>query len=257
MRTGQPKLYHYLKPEGIHQDRPTILPILFCEKGSMPREKGGQKKCTIIVDPSGMYFYRPKEDKPKLFVSVYDITEICYCDPKRRDIQKSDNSSTYFICDHADDAVRCLVCARRALYYDISDPSPIRLKSFPTEPSIPPENTLAGEFTVSQLRYACLSLQYRRMPDPSLLGAMRKMVATNSRTFVLDESVAGPDILASVVTPICLCNRVEIIVFKGYAPYVVCRIAHFLLKKSKSISTIIFDGYNTMMPSQLRMKTVK
>ena len=161
------------------------------------------------------------------------------------------------MCDHADDAVSSLVVSRRALYLDATDPTPIQLKDFPAEPSIPSETTITNDVMLGALRCCCISLQYGIKPADGLIQAMRKMDATNSRTLVLDEFVPGPDVLSSLATPIVLNKRVAVVHFKSFAPFCVCRIAHFLLKKSQTITTLIFEGYRSMVPAQLRMEKVR
>ncbi|KAH0793948.1 hypothetical protein GPJ56_002160 [Histomonas meleagridis] len=233
------------------------VPVLFAENGSMQNSKGKSTSCIIVVNMAGIYFFKSKTFSHHLqlkhFISVFTIDEIQYIDPKRRDISYL-NEKFFFSCDHANEAV-AQILASKAYLLDIDvTQNPIKLTTFPYK--IDKFNSKVPKESLSALRYVCLCLQYSVTPDESIIALFKQVNPKHNTTIQLGSQCSPPPILKCIFTPIIQIEGITSIHFKGFSPYSVCRIAHFMLKKSTSIRTIIFEDYDFFIPQQLRLNSL-
>ena len=234
------------------------LPLLFAENGHVLNRKGKPKKAIITVSPAGLFIFKPKMSdkryKVEKEISIFSIHGIRQVDSKRREVLGKDRGCYLFMCEHVDEACACLVVSRRAMFWNLNDRDPIRLEGLTLD--VPPESTLANFRSITPLRYICMCMQMKAEPDNKVLDLFSKMNVQENRTLVIEDTGTGPENIMAFVLPIVQIGKLDTIHFNGFSPFSVCRIAHFLLKKSRTITTVIFDNYQTLVPPQLRMETV-
>jgi hypothetical protein len=231
-----------------------LLPILFADTGSMVASTGKRKKCGIVVTLAGLSLFRPEKGrrlKVAEFAPTYDITEITYADPKRRQVITK-NESFYFITEHAEEAVAWLVAARNALVPDL----PIRLTKFPVEVRVPPIEDFIKSQSISQLRYVALCCRSQIPPAENLIDFFRELTAGHD-TIYFEESFDAPFDLKCLLNPLRAVDGFRVLHCRGFAPLIVCRIVHHLVKHSKSLRTVILEDYSTLIPQQLRFDGLK
>ena len=234
-----------------------LIPILYAEMGQIPKSKPGKtKKCLIISNMAGIYFFKTELLSASLsalnFISIFDIKEIRYVDAKKRIIVTKDGHESFFIADHADEAVAKLAASKMVLTENNSAEA-IVLTGFPKEPTI--EQTALGEVLV-QLRYACYSAKYRVQASNEVVGLLCQLQKKQGTTLVLDNRSPVPDDLKCMVMPIVQMHKFKEIVFRNYAPFGVCRIIHYFLKYGRDVTSIVLDGYGTVVPRQLRFDRI-
>ncbi|OHT08354.1 hypothetical protein TRFO_23183 [Tritrichomonas foetus] len=235
------------------------LRVLFADNGIVPTNKGKTRQCIIIINLAGIYFIRPKgllrSTEIIDFISVYDLVEIKYVDPKKREIISNSNT-TYFTCEHSDSAVHKLLACRAQLFYKAPDLHPVKLTGFPQTPTVSQTRVDFGE-EISVLRYICLSVQAGDPISPSIIELFKRIGTRSDQTITFDESIDGARSLKALSIPLTLLNNISTVHFKKIIPYSVCRLAHYLLKKSSSIRTIIFENYTVFIPYQLKLRVLK
>ena len=257
-----PPQYLYMKANEIGSIpefyRHPKLPLLFAEVGHVLNRKGKPKKAIITVSVAGLFIFKTKMSdkryKVEKEISTYTIAGLKRVDAKRREVLGKDRSSYVFICDHADEACSCLILARQALWLGLNERDSMKLEGLSV--NVPPESAVANEQNITLLRYLTLCIQMKANPHDGIINLFTRMNVQENRKLVVDDIDGGPENIMTFVLPIVQFGKFDTIHFIGFAPYSVCRIAHFLLKKSKTITTIIFDSYQTLVPAQLRMKTV-
>ena len=258
----QPRQFLHMKESEINSIpeyyRHPKLPLLFAENGHVLNRKGKPKKAIITVSPAGLFIFKPKMSdkryKVEKEISIFSIHGIRQVDSKRREVLGKDRGCYLFMCEHVDEACACLVVSRRAMFWNLNDRDPIRLEGVTLD--VPPESTLANIRSITPLRYICMCMQMRTEPDDKVLDLFSKLNVLENRTLVIEDTGSGPENIMAFVLPIVQIGKLDTIHFNGFSPFSVCRIAHFLLKKSRTITTVIFDNYQTLVPPQLRMDTV-
>jgi hypothetical protein len=229
------------------------LPMLFAESATYRVSKGKKRKCFLVVYLYGVCLFKTQSMghcKLGEFVPIYSLKEIVYTGPKRREIVTR-SSSTHFTCDHADNAVTIIMIARNSLFVNSRDPTPITLRNFQTSltiPSVP--MALAGP--PSEISYLCSCFQYWLEPSDATLDFVRRLNPERCKVLCIDESVECPEDVHCLVRPIAALDKYTTLQLRSFVPYTVCRFLHHLIKKGSSIRTIIFDGYNFLVPPQLR-----
>jgi len=235
------------------------MPILFAEVGHKTSYQGRRKKGLIVVDFAGLRMSRSvsslKAGIDTLFVPTYDVERIRYIDRKRRELV-TPRGKVAFSCSHADEAVACIVRWRRALF-PRGDRRPIELIDFPEAPSLPDGRGLVNENDLAMLSYRCACERYNEVPDGALLSLFQTPDSGSIRSLVLSAACKLTSAPGCVVEPILQLGRLEVVRFRGFAPRVVCRVAHFLLKRSSTINTVVFDSYAKLEPVQLRMQSIR
>jgi hypothetical protein len=73
----------------------------------------------------------------------------------------------------------------------------------------------------------------------------------------LDASYQAPTHFECILHPIIQLGPLQTLVFRNWASFGVCRLAHFLMKRSPSIRTLIFENYSFLVPAQLRLEKIK
>jgi hypothetical protein len=235
-----------------------LAPFLFAEKAQMPNSKGGTKSCTVGVTLAGLCFFRPSSSfnsshcKVSQFLSALNICDITWLGPKQREV-KTKFRSFWFSCEHADQAVSWILAAREVLFYKVRDPAPIRLNKFPT--AVPRVSALfcVRDDTIAQVRYLAYCYRYAVQPSEQFVELFRVIDPARTRTLTLEETVDGPANLKCMVLPLASMDQIQVVHFRGFAPYGCCRAAHEILKASPSVRTLIFENYSFLIPAQLRM----
>jgi hypothetical protein len=252
----------YLKDSELARIPPSqnnsLNPILFAETGVMPSSKGKKKKCILMVNINGIYFFRPDTKgtiwKVGQFISIYDLNQIVQVDAKRRDLIAT-TASLYFSCDHADECVSWIFTVRQSLFLCAGDIGPIVLTNYRSE--IKTYGVLISDANASQARYATLCHRYGSVPCEAFLRLFETFDIAYMKTLVLDQSYHAPPNLKAITAPILQLGAIRELHFVGFAPYAVCRIAHACMKHTATIRTIVFEGYSFLIPAQLRMDKLK
>jgi hypothetical protein len=226
------------------------LRILFAESGLMPTSKGKKKKCFIVIYVSGIAFFRPHLNhwKITLFISSYEILEIRRIDSAntREIVMKS--RTVAFSCPHADIAASFLMGAREALWMGCQPPLGFKLTNYPD---------LIQKENLSTVRYISLCTRYSVQGDDRIIDFLKAMDKITNKTLVIGEDFGGCEHLKCLIVPIVRSEKFCEVHFRSTMPYAVCRMAHFMLKSSGRIRDVIFEGYQSIVPSQLRMETLK
>jgi hypothetical protein len=235
-----------------------FLPILFAEPGTFHDFKGKKKKCFVVVYPSGIGFFATHAGVGVMdsdFFPTYAISELVWTNPKERAVVTM-RSSVGFICDHPDDAVSCLLASRAILFAGCADPSPIRLFGFPGP--IPPAPTPPLDCTLSQLRYLCRCFQFGVPPAEVTLSFFRGVDPDRNPVLLLDErSGPAPEDLRCLLRPLVQLGTFRGVHLHGFAPFACCRVVRSLLKHVRTVRTVVFEGFSSLHPCQLRMGALK
>ena len=237
-----------------------MLTVLFAENGFMLSSKKKPKTCIIVVNYAGIYFYRSKGIRhlPELKAefSIYDISQITYVDQKTREIKSHAHSVTY-TSDHVDDSIMQIVFSRSLLLKKYSpDYKEIKLEKFP-RPLDFIFDKQEENMNLTVLRYVCLSVRSHIEPSPDIIKLYKRIKSSPNQTLTYDETLDIPCDIHSIADPITIVRNITTICFKGFVPYGVCRLAHYILKHSNSIRTLIFDGYHSLLPLQLELEKLK
>jgi hypothetical protein len=182
------------------------------------------------------------------------IREIAWVDAKRRDIVTA-TTTTYFSCDHADEAVVWIWECHSALFQGMPSFPPIRFIGFPEQVPLPTRaEFLTQGTTIQTLRYICLSLHYGYSPADCFIELFKDLAARKHDALVLTEAMSIPFEIRAVVGPLAQVGGFREVHFISFAPFSVCRLTHHLMKKVPTIQSIVFEGYSFLVPAQLRMK---
>jgi hypothetical protein len=235
-----------------------LLTRFFVETGMMPTSKGKKKKSYIIVNLAGIALLRPQSGghsfKVSNFASIYDIIEIIQTDPKRRDI-KTRWDSFWFQCEHCDEAVAWILAARESID---SSAVPITLTNFPSRPPAVSPDLLPGAKNIAQMRYVCTCYRYSHYPPSEpFIRYFGNLDPKFQRTIFLDTSYEPPFNLKCLLVPLLEADHFTALHLRGFAPHVAFRLAHHLLKHSKVMRSVAFEGYQFLIPAQLRLENLK
>jgi hypothetical protein len=235
--------------------RHPLTPVLYAESGSMPSSRGKRKKCTIVVNITGLSLLRSGSRnhgaKVATFISTFDITEIVWIDARRREVIGSRGSS-WFQADHPDDAIAFLVASRSSLFLKSTDSAPIQLSSFPSPlPTLP---LIATSKNLPQLLYISLCLRDGSLPHHSFVN----FFASKETNFLsLDQTLEAPVDIRCLKIPMIRIGPITQVHFAGFAPFAVCRLLHFLLKSVPTVRVVVIENYESLVPAQLRLgKTI-
>ena len=233
-----------------------LLPIIFMESGEMPNRKGKGKSCIIVVNAAGVFLLRPKSGVKQYpigkWMSVWDVLEARYVNPRRR-VLISQNGELDFWSDHARKAMDVLIAVRKALYQQTTDKNPIRMVDFPEEVQVKQHANVLDVKLLLPLRYVSFCVRYNEPVDNYTL-AMFKNVGSGG-VITLDEKCVAPAELKVIIDPLIMGGWYRSVILKNYAPQLVGRIVHFMLKHT-SIQTMILEGYSALVPSQLQLDDV-
>jgi hypothetical protein len=252
----------YLKESQLSHLPPTfshaLTPAVYAEFGFIPSAKGPKKKCIIGVTVAGISFFRPNTRghtwKLSLYVSTYDLTEVVWVDPKRRELIYQ-GGSTYFMSDHADDCVSWLLTARQSLFLCSTTMGPIALTNYQGE--LRTFGDLITRSTEWQIPYIALCRHHGGEPSPRFVELFGSERIQKQSTLILDPSFDPPVHFDCILSPLLHECRLKTLVFKNWMPFGVCRLAHFLMKRAPSIRTLVFEGYSFLVPAQLRLEKIK
>jgi hypothetical protein len=238
-----------------------LAPFLFAERGEMPRKKGGKKACMVAVTLSGLCFFRPasfssSHHKVSEFMSAYNISDVTWLGPKTREV-KTKFRSFWFTCEHADEAVAWILAGREVLFFRVQDPQPIKLNHFPSSIRKTSAMFCVRDDTIAQLRYMAYCYRYAVPPSEPFVELFRVIDPERTRTLTLEETMDGPANIKCLVLPVNAIDRIQVVHFRGFAPYGCCRACHEILKGSRSIRTFIFENYSFMIPVQFKMAKLK
>jgi hypothetical protein len=244
-----------------------LLPILFAEAGEMPNSTGRPKRCSLVVNLSGVAFFRPEKMTLKLsqFISTYTITKITNAGDRRILLSFSSSpkrsaeqfQTTWFSCEHADEAVAWIRSARAALFWNSADPISIQLIGFkPESENFHPAYFLVNRETIAQVQYVCYSYRYNVQPRETLINLFRSLNPEGNKSLVFDDTCDGPENLKSLIVPLTQAGQFTTVHFKGFIPYAACRLAHFLLRHG-TVRLVVFEDYQTLVPAQLRLQKVQ
>jgi hypothetical protein len=224
----------------------------------MPAATGKKKKCVLVVNLSGVFFFRPAGRSYKIseYVSMGSVRELVWVDPKRRDIVTATGTS-YFSCEHSSEAVVWISECYAALFQGMTTFPPIRFVGFPEQIPLPTRTDFFTQgASLQTLRYMCLSLHYGYSSGECFLDLFKDLAARRHDALVLTDAMNVPFEIRAVITPLAQVGGFSEVHFVGFAPFSVCRLAHHLLKKVPTIQSIVFDGYSFLIPAQLRMKGI-
>lgn len=234
----------------------SLVPPLFIEAGKMPcSSQDKAKPCIILVNLAGIYFLRPeklkKAYKISKFLSSFLITEIVYDEKKRTINTKHD--SAYIQCPHMDEAIEQLVSSRKFLLQKLYDKSPVKFTNFPTQPII--NSNLHVNASLLTLQYICYCIQHDIIPDDNgIIPKFERFDPQHHSIIYFDESCTAPDHLNCLCGPIHFLDSVNTLHFSNFAPYSACRIIHKIMRHQLRIRAFIIDGYQHLVPEQLRLK---
>lgn len=229
----------------------------FIEGGIMPDRKGHgkTKSCQIYINNAGIFFLRPfklsKGFKVSIFIPVDTISELFYDNQKRRTIVWI-KGRTFYECAHIERSIECILASRIAF---LPNSPQIMCANFPqpptaAQPSVPVEKN-------SLLRY--INLCFRNEGgdyDPSVLQFLASLNSDKSDSVVFDSNCVLPR-KCSILFKSMRSEKIRSIHFKNVAPYGVCRYVHFIIKRLSTVTSIVFEGYTTLIPEQLRTENLK
>lgn len=237
-----------------------LTPPLFVESGQMPcHDKNKSKACIIYINLCGVYFIRPisfsKKYKLSQFISTYDISEIDYQDRLQCDIITK-TKSLFIHCEHCEEAVSCILSARRLLFKDMKESNKIQVIGFPSPP-VSPNLQLPPDISIVSLRYIAMCSKRNFLPEGRILDVLNKYNPATHVTLTLDESCIAPPNIKNLLYPIFTFKHIQILRFKNFSPYFVCRFIHHLIKHAFKVDSIIIEGYSHIVPDQLRMEKTR
>lgn len=252
--------------EGIHVKESVIKQFpnmcqnfinpLFIENGIMPDRKGGgkTKTCIIYINYAGVFFLRPNYKLSKSYkiskqISLDSIESIVFTSAKRRTLIVKYQSPLFFECSHINDSIGYIVSAKKYL----ADGKEIKLTDFPSNPR---QYNLMGNYTKSMLRYLTLCVKYKEDPKESIINVFSNIDAAHHPIITLDSKCECPRNF--MILAVCIGNeQITTLRLINFAPYIACRLVHFVIKGSPTVKNIIFENYSVMIPAQLRMETIK
>lgn len=211
-----------------------LTPPLFVEQGQMPcHDKTKSKSAIIYVNLCGVYFIRPisfsKKYKLSQFISTYDISEILYNDSMQFQVNTATNS-LFIHCEHCNEVINSILSARKLLFKDMKQFSQIQIIGFPIPPAsfdlqIPPDVSIAT------LRYIANCSKNGFIPEGHILTVLNNFNPDTHYTLTLDESCIAPPKVKALLYTIYTFNHIQILQFKNFAPFLVCKLIHHLVKK--------------------------
>lgn len=236
-----------------------MIPILFAEAGSIPSSKNKPKKCLIVINMAGLYFFRVRKltgiMKLSMFISTYNVTEVINSSPTRRDVHTKVRK-VYFQCDHPDLAVEDLITSRAQLFFNSPDPISIKFTGFDITPT-PKIDVSRPLPDLPTLRYICFCARYGFQPHQSLIDFFKTADARISRLVCLDETCEAPTNIKCLIIPIIQLGKMITFHFKGFAPFTICRFVHHILKHSDCVRNVILENYTDLVPQQFRLEGLK
>ena len=236
-----------------------FLSPLFIDTGLMPdrKGKGKTKTCHIYINLTGIYFLRPKKlnkFKVSVFQSTLAIYQIKYIDQKRRSLVLK-NEDFFFECSHADEAIQCLLAAKKLLLSDSNNFQNIPLIGFPS--GIPEIQLNPPSYNLTAIRYIVYCAKFLDVPSKSFVDFFNNVDQSNCFMLTLDPSLTPPMNMKSVLLPILHLNNVRIIKFVNFAPFGVLKLVHFLIKRAALVNNFILEGYTHLAPIQLKLNYLK
>lgn len=237
-----------------------IAPPLFVESGKMPcRDKNKDKSAVIYINLCGVYFLRPisfsKKYKLSQFISTYDISEIDYQDKLQCEIITK-SRSLFIHCDHCEEAVGYILSARRLLFKDMKENYKIQVIGFPSPPPSP-NIQVSPEVSIVTLRYIAMCSKRNFIPEGRILDVFNKFNPATHVTLTLDELCVAPPVVKNLMFPMYSFRHIQILRFKNFSPYFVCRFIHHLIKRGFKVDSIIMEGYSYIVPEQLRLEKTR
>jgi hypothetical protein len=233
-----------------------LTPILFAESGRMPSHKGKLKDCFIVINFAALYFIRPSnligtQYKIASLFPTDQINRITFDNPKKRTIATKLHTS-YFICDHADEAISCLYAAHSIFHHKTSHHRNLILQDFPSKIEPIRVTDLVNSSNLAQIRSVCVAVRYRLTVSENLLILLGRLESGRSRSLLLDEQCTDSGILKCLSVPVVKMGGLAVIHFRNCAPYAVCSLVYGFLKRSPTIRGFIFEGYTHLVPHQLK-----
>lgn len=234
---------------------------LYVEQGQIPcHDLKKTKSATILINENGIYFFRRSKKsthylKLKIFTSIYDISQLSYQKKNRINISVQGEPDTFFIADHWEQAVAMLQSMHRLLFKDTKNLPEIPEVNFPNrikEVPYPYEN----DISVLSLHYITL---YSRIHvassriDQNLIETFNKYSKSCCDTLVIDSQCILLDEFKYFIAPLVFLRDLTKIHFKNFAPYCVCNLIHFMAKTIPRVTIFILEGYNAIVPEQLRL----
>ena len=119
-----------------------MIPFFFADKGEMPDSKNRSKKCFLLMNMAGIYFFREKklsrETFLKDFLSIFDIIEIQYIDPKKKKIVSKKHREMVISCERSDILMANIKYSNDFFAHAVRGITPITFSNFsPPVPSSP------------------------------------------------------------------------------------------------------------------------
>ena len=237
-----------------------ILEVLFADCGFIPSrsQNGKMKSCHIVVNYAGVHFYRPlslsTSYKKSFFLPIISITGIKYNDERRRTLitTNPDKKEVEFECPHIEKCIGMLISARTVVYYGCTKSQPLEFIDFPEEPRPEAINEVKD---YSALKYLISCAVNNDKVDEQTKKAFSSLDGINCNSITFDSKCQSPKRFQTLIHPFFLLTNVKKVQFENFSPFLVCRIAHFLLKHT-NVDTIVFKDYNNLIPEQLRLRNV-
>lgn len=234
-----------------------ILKIIYFDKGTILNSKNKFHPCFILQNLAGIYFYCKKLMHTQLilktFISIYDIREIKYLDPKKRQIL-TQYSDVTFTSDHIDQTIIKLRSTRSFLFYKIPDLHSMKLTAFPQMPTLVKQEPAQNSMSISAIRYICQALRRNDPIDTKLLSLAQTLFEQNNQTLIVTQDFPLYKNIHSITDTISLSQSLTTVIFSNYAPYAICTIIHFILKRSETIRTIVLQNYSIFIPYQMKLQ---
>lgn len=220
---------------------------------------GKQKNYVIGIGICGVYIMKPKDwrisKRCGRFFSILDLESITYKTETKYILYFANYHPILVESLHVRLLMKHVLPVYANLMYNFSYLKKLKVRNFPKPtphlevPMIIPPNLL-------QERYQIYCAKYKEKIDLRTQMFFSRFEATYKTSIKLDSYCKTPGNYRIIAYPLAGEPNLSIVHFKGFAPKIVCKIIRSLLKKSKSITTIILEDYNCLNYYQLDMTTI-
>jgi hypothetical protein len=216
--------------------------VFFCKTSYF---QGKARQVEIALTPLGFALLErpvPQRAVVKLYASIIDVPQIDFAGPRSIVIHHGQELID-IECMEIGEVITRLTQVRALIMYDCGAQAEMIFQKFPPEQAPPQTPVLQIPANLPPMRYMAACAKYGDRPDIRTRTTFLRCEFTDRTIVSFDSQMTTPCHAGIVSFALERMPSLRVITFTGYAPTLIGRIIHKVLKRNKNVQVIYLGGY--------------